>query len=211
MDDLVGLQQSAKKIRNPFGFDFIVTWDKHPFVLKGDGQWKTVVGPLRNHIAKHLYMKIRYQYHDEQVAKLRAAGRDKDARKFMVSAVVENKIWRMITGEDLHKEVDTELEAQELANLSELHKELKNIDVTAAQANHVANVTEIIDTANAEAINAAGDPGEGRAAHVRGRGRLKPSQDEEAAQTPTDKPQAPVELKATEPGFGDISELDNNE
>lgn len=154
--DLVQLQQSAKRIRNPFGFDFTAAWDRQKIVLKGDGKWKTVIGRLRDHIANRLYDKIYNQYHDEQVSKLKAAGRDKDARKFVVSAMVENKIWFMITGEEKNKGVG--IEEEETANLTELKDEISTMERTAkGNGGTTMSISEILDNANGEALSGFND------------------------------------------------------
>ena len=155
--DLVQLQQSTKRIRNPFGFDFTAAWDRQKIVLKGDGKWKTVIGRLRDHIASRLYDKIYNQYHDEQVAKLKAAGRDKDARKFVVSAQIENKIYFMITGELKNKGVDMNDE-NETADLTELKDEISTMDKTArGNGGSTVSISEIIDNANGEALSGFND------------------------------------------------------
>lgn len=150
--DLVELQQSAKRIRNPFGFDFVWTWNKKPIVVKGDGKWKTVIGRLRDHLAWHLYCKVRNQYHDEQVEALRTKGQDREARAYRVPANVEDKIWEMITGEHLHKDLDQKALEQQKADLHVLKNEIDNLDARAAGNTEAINVSNIIDNANAEAI-----------------------------------------------------------
>lgn len=180
--DLVALQENTGQIKNPFGFDFVCTWNKRPIVLKGDGKWKTVIGPLRDHLAYHLYQKIRYQYHDEQVAKLREANRDKEARKFHVTAAVENRIWQMITGEDLPTKNGKSVEdvANEAADLTELENQLTKLDKQAKGKSSPVNVSAILDKANAEAAADAGALGVGESAHRSGaadiNGKAVPSQ-----------------------------------
>lgn len=149
--DLVDLQQNTKRIRNPFGFDFRWTWNKRPIVLKGDGEWKTVIARLRDHLAWHLYNKVRNQYHDEQVAKLRLNGRERDAKKFRVSSVVEDKIYMMITGEKLHKEITDDQVQQEAADLTELNKEISKLETTAT--GEAVSVSGVIENAMNEALN----------------------------------------------------------
>ncbi|SRR6266568_9360247 len=150
-NDLVGLQNSSKSIRNPFEFDFTVKWDKRPITIPGDGKWYSVVGPLADHIARRLYMKIRYQYHDEQVAALRAKGDIRGARSYNVPIDVENKIWMLITGEPLHKNHDTAEDVQDEANLSVLRREIDKLEKTARANTGGINVTKILNKANAEA------------------------------------------------------------
>lgn len=150
--NLVDLQSSTKPIRNPFGFDFKVAWAGRPYVIKGDGQWYNLLKPLRDHAANRLYMKIRYQYHDEQVALLKDQGRDKAARQFNVPRPVENKIWRLITGEDLPGVKTVEEEEQEAADLTALKNEISKVDAETTRSNQVINVSALLEKANLEAL-----------------------------------------------------------
>lgn len=222
--NLVGLQQSAKRIRNPFGFDFTHTWDKQPITLKGDGQWYDVVGPLQKHLAKHLYQKVRYQYHDEQVASLKAKG-DKDAaRKFRVSKQVENKIWRMITGEDLHKGFGAEDNKQDAADLTQLKKEVSRMHQKAVENSSGVNISKILNEANAEAEALAENVGEGESGHTKGtatKGKAKKNRKIKEAidvsELSPQEPEAPKKAKQVdeappedsgEDEFAELDELD---
>ena len=196
--DLVQLQQSAKKVRNPFGFDFTVKWAKKPIVLKGDGEWRTVIAPLADHIANRLYMKIYYQYHDEQVAAMKAKGDDRGARAYRVPIEVENKIWMLITGLPKHVDAPVADDVTDEADLTELKKELAAVEKKAAAGGPV-NITRILDQATVEALPTA-DKVDGKedSGHVEGSARLS----DEPAPPPADTtpvnaedlaPQTPVE------------------
>lgn len=150
--DLVGLQKSVKTITNPFGFDFVWTWNGKAIRVPGDGAPRQVIGILRDHLAWHLYNKVRNQYHDEQVNKLREAGNEKGARKYRVPREVENKIYQMITGENLYDD-GGELRVQNVqADLTELKKEISKLDSSPAGAASAVSVSDIIDEANKEAL-----------------------------------------------------------
>lgn len=194
--DLVDLQQSSKRIRNPFGFDFVGQYNKKPIVLKGDGKWKEVVGPLRDHLARHLYMKIYYQYHDEQVRKFKMLGQKDEARKFRVSTEVENKIWMMITGEPLHKDTGVEV-PQDAADLTELQSEISKMETVAKNSNEVVNISKVLEQANVEALQKANGMSEGESTRVKNTAKLK----EEPVKTEEVSP-----AKSEEPAF---TELEN--
>lgn len=171
MTDLIGIQESSKRIRNPFGFDFVFQYNKKKSVLKGDGQWRTVVGPLRDHIARHLFMKIRYQLHDEEVAKLRAKGDDKGARKYSVPQSQENLIWEMITGEK-RGNVDETSQAQEAADLTELRKSMDKMDAKAMATSPTQSISSMLQAAQTEALADAADLGAGEAKRSKGSATL---------------------------------------
>lgn len=159
--DLVSIQNSGKPIRNPFGFDFTVKYAHKPIVLKGDGEWVSVVGPLRDHIARHLYMKIRYQYHDEQTAAMKAKGDHTGARSYSVPAEIENKIWFLITGEKLHNNADVADQVNDEADLTVLKNEIKALDRKVSTQAGPINVTKILN----KAMNEALPQGQNLAAH----------------------------------------------
>lgn len=220
--DLVALQENTGRIRNPFKFDFVTTWNKKPIVLKGDGEWKTVIGPLRLHIAQGLYQKIRYQYHDEQVRKLKDQGLERDARKYTVPATVENKIWMMITGEPLpaKKGKTAQIEEEEQADLSELNTQLSQLDKQALGSNEPVDVIGLIERANDEGLKAHGTKQIGESGHTGGVVNADgtdieqkpidttPVNAEDLAQTTqgtnTDGPTPPTDE------FSGLNELDNN-
>lgn len=155
--DLVQLQKSTKQIRNPFGVDFVWTWDKQPIKIPADGKWYPVIGVLRDHLAKHLYNKVENQYYDEKVKELTEKNSDKEARAFSVPFAVKNKIWLMITGENLEDaDVIDLLNTQDAADLSELHKELNNMDNATFLTNNAVSVAQLLDTASAQAENSHG-------------------------------------------------------
>lgn len=155
-EDLIELQNSTKPIRNPFGFDFIFSWNKRKGVLKGDGKWKDYYGSLRDHIARHLYMKIFYQYHDEQVEKMRETGNERGARKFRVSDNIKDKIWMLITGDPYRPESKPEnVEENVQADLKELRSSLAHVDQEASNRGELHNVSALIEQANAQAAPAA--------------------------------------------------------
>lgn len=155
--DLVDLQNSSARIRNPFGFDFVWTWNKKKIKLVGDGQWKKVIGPLRDHMAKHLFNKVYNQYHDEHTAPLKAQGKFAEARAYRVPLEVENKIWFMITGEEKRKlksepSVEDANEAADLTNLKEEMSKNKG-------EGQMISVSKVIDEANMEALSNFNDGG----------------------------------------------------
>lgn len=166
-DNLIALQESSKIIRNPFGFDFVGQWGGKKVVLKGDGKARSVIGPLANHLAKHLYMKVRYQFHDEQVAALKLKGDDRGAAKYRVPATVENMIWRMITGEDLHKNAPVS-DVQNEADLSDLKKNMTKLEKEAATSSDGVNISNILMKAQDEAIKKGEGLADGETTRARG-------------------------------------------
>lgn len=159
-DNLVELQRSASKIRNPFGFNFLWTWDNQPIVLKGDGRWRSVIKPLRDHLAKHLFNKVYNQYHDEAVLKLKDAGNERAARQFRVPLAVEDKIWYMITGDHLHKGLSmtgANENKNDAADLHELKEEISKMDAQGGDTPQAFSVSSIIDNANSEALSGFND------------------------------------------------------
>lgn len=124
--DLFKLQE-VKQIRNPFKFDFYVPWTKRYILLPSDGKWYQVITPLHKHIAKHLYSKIRWQYHDEQKAELIKQGRKDEARVYQVDAKILDKIWYLITGETRPGRTKESLAAEQ-ADLSALKQTLSGMD-----------------------------------------------------------------------------------
>lgn len=173
-DDLVALQQSASPIRNPFKVDFVGQWNKRKIVLKASDEFIYIIKPLRDHLARHLYMKVRYQFHDQEVAKLKAAGAEAAARKFRVSSQTENLIWRLITGEDLPGRKQDEVEVQEAADLEVLSKELSKVDGRAsANGGDVIDVSAFLRTAEADGLAKGGKLKVGQSAHAKGTASLK--------------------------------------
>ncbi len=173
-NDLVSLQQSSKRIRNPFGFDFTVKWAGKPITLSGDGEWYAVIAPLADHIARRLYMKIRYQFHDEQVAAMKAKGDDRLARAFNVPAEIENKIMMLITGEPIHKNVSVADSVEDEADLSILKKEMKALESKGLSGGSQGiNVSKILEKATIEALPLADKlDGRGGSGHVAGSANL---------------------------------------
>lgn len=172
-NNLVELQQSAKPIRNPFGFDFTVKWDKKPITLSGDGEWYPVIAPLAAFIARRLYMKIRYQFHDEQVAAIRAKGDFQRARTYNVPIDVENKIWMLITGEPLHKNLPTADNVDNEADLTVLKNEMKKLEKKGLGGGGAINVSKILEKANVEALPIASSvDGKGEGGHIAGSSKL---------------------------------------
>lgn len=196
--DLVSLQQNSKQIRNPFGFDFTCDWNKRNIVLKGDGQWRSIIAPLADHIVNRLYMKVYYQYHDEQVAALKAKGDDRGARGYRVPADVENKIMMLITGKPKHSDLPVADTVNDEADLTVLKNELKAVERKAATGGLV-NVSKILEKANIEALPAADSvSGKDASAHVSGGASLS---DEVAIE-----PEAPVDTTPI-----DVDELKVNQ
>lgn len=201
--DLIGLQQSAKRIRNPF-CDLVVTWDSKPFLFKKDpDKWISLVGALARHAAKRLYQKVYYQYHDEQKAKLLAEGRDKEARKYRVPRQTEDLIWFMITGEHLYRDIDTTAEQQEAADLAALHSEITKLDAKATASSELFNVSGLLEAAQQEAYETVGSLGDGESAHVSGRGKVidkaeAPKVTDKVSELIADEAPAQVEVEASE-------------
>ena len=166
--DLVGLQRNVKKIRNPFGFDFTWTWNKQKMTLKGDGQWVTVLAPLADHFAWHLYQKVRNQYYTENYTKLMKEKGLEAANTFVVDAAVEDKIWSLITGERLHTELTEEEIQNDQADLAVLDQELSKMDAAAASNPTAINISSLLENATTEAINAGKDLPMGASASVDG-------------------------------------------
>lgn len=172
-NDLVSIQQSAKRIRNPFGFDFTVKWAGKPITLSGDGDWYSVIAPLADHIARRLYMKIRYQYHDEQVAAIRAKGDDRGARSYAVPADVENKIMMLITGEPLHKSLPVSDPDRDEADLTVLKREINALEKKVHKDGAGISVTKLLEKATIEALPLADKvSGKGTSGHVSGGANL---------------------------------------
>lgn len=192
-NDLIGLQQSSKSIRNPFGFDFISQWDGKKIVLKGDGKERMVIGPLADHIARHLFMKVFYQFHDEQVAALKLKGDTQAAIKYRVPQSVENLIWRMITGKDKYQNVPA-ANVENEADLTELKKNMTKLEKEAGQSSEGINISKVLEKAQAEAITAGENLGEGETTSVQGTSEVneKPKEEEKPAEEP--KSDEPVEV-----------------
>lgn len=170
--NLVDLQRNLKAIRNPFGFDFTITWGGKPYTIPGDGSWRRLLPVLADHAARHLYMKVRYQYHDEQVEKLKQQGSEKMARRYAVPKPVENKIWKLITGDNLQETNESYDEAK--ADLSVISEGLSLVDKAAIGSSSVSNISSIIDQANEEAISSLSDDS-GDSGHSSGNAALNPA------------------------------------
>lgn len=214
-NNLVSLQNSTKKIRNPFGFDFTAKWAKKPVTIPGDGQWYSMIGPLADHIANHLYMKIRYQFHDEQTAALRAKGDDRGARGYNVPAEVENKIWMLITGLPKHSNIAVADEVQNEADLSILKAEMSKMEKRAATNSGPVNVSKILEKATVEALPTASMvDGKEASGHVDGSGRLSDEPVEDIDTTPINvadlqnNPEAVPVIDTQENKSGEIPVLD---
>lgn len=161
--NLLDLQRSSKQIRNPFGFDFHYTWGGQPYVFKGTGKnnglWQSLLGPLADLTANHLFQLIVNKYHDEQTEPLKLEGKYDAARKYRVPADVEDTIWELITGEKEYprkkgnkKEIDV---ANQKANLSVLKGALNNLKAEgrkarAGEVNEPANISGLIARAQKE-------------------------------------------------------------
>lgn len=167
-DNLLALQSSARAIRNPFGVDFHTKWDGQPVVLPGDGKWRSYVGPLADHITKHLYMKVTYQLHDKEVEKLRSQAQDRAARKFNLPAAIKNKVWVAITGEN-HPQFTGEDIAQPEADMdfSVLQKDMQELEKKAESANESVSVAPMLEQASNEAL-ASIQVSDSDAAHAKG-------------------------------------------
>lgn len=150
--DLVQQQNESRQVRNPFGFDFTDKYNSRPYTIPGDGKWYTLVGGLADHAITHLMSKIINQYHDEQVAALKAQGRDEEANHFEPGKVVENTVYKMITGENI-PDVSEAAKQQEIANLSELKSEMSHVTAQAATGASPINVSSIVEQAQADALN----------------------------------------------------------
>lgn len=172
---LVALQQNVKTIRNPFGFDFYITYDggkkknRNRIRFPGDNKPRTMIGPLATVIATHLYQLIRNKYHDEQVEKIRAASGHRESRKYSVPRDIENKIWFLITGEQKHQttEID-DLNKNVQIDMSALDENIAALDNAASSSTTVPNISKFLDQANAAAIDAMGELPEGQAGRIRG-------------------------------------------
>lgn len=181
--NLLDLQRSSKQIRNPFGFDFHYTWGGQPYVFKGTGKhngaWQTLLGPLADLTANHLFQLIVNRYHDEQTEPLKLEGKYDAARKYRVPMDVEDTIWQLITGEATYprkkgnkKEIDVE---NQKANLTVLKGALDNLKAEgrkarAGEVNEVANVSGLIQRAQKE-IGGLGVPA-GESDHAGGTAQL---------------------------------------
>lgn len=160
--NLVDIQESVKPIANPFGFTFVCKYGNKKFGLKptAPGEWLHWIGELRDHFARHLYMKIAYQYHDEQVRKLKSEGKLQEARGFRISAEEENFIYRLITGEDhpKHRGTQTASDEEVAADLTELTKQMSQLDrssLNAVSSGKLSSVSSIIAKARETALNDA--------------------------------------------------------
>lgn len=228
--DLVQIQQSAKKIKNPFGFDFTAKWAGKPITLPGDNKWYPVIAPLADHLANRLYMKIRYQFHDEQVAALKAKGDFQGARAYAVPAEIENKIWMLITGYPKHATLPTADGVNDEADLTVLRQEMKALEKKAGTGG-IINVTKILEKATVEALPTADAvDGKNASGHVAGAATLaeQPVVTSPVDTTPVsvaDLPTNPTVLPAEQPAtqeatpstqppaegeFQDLNELDQN-
>lgn len=153
MDDLIGLQQSSKPIRNPFGFDFVHTWNSRPMVLRANPDFIHLIGPLRDHMAKHLFMKVKYRWADEQKAVMKKNGQADQARTYMVPRDVEDKIWMMITGEARYDGKASTPANLDTVDLSELNQELAKLGSSSANTS-MPDMTSLLATATLEALAA---------------------------------------------------------
>lgn len=156
-DNLLALQSTAKAIRNPFGQDFTVTWDGQKVTLKGDAEWKTFIGPLATHIAKHLYSLVLNATHDKNVRELKSSGRTAEARKYSVPSAIKNKIWLAITGTDHPDFNGVDFNATNTVDqmdFSILAKDMGDIDRIAETSPTLTNVSQIVQQASDEAVAA---------------------------------------------------------
>lgn len=182
-NNLVALQQSTKKIRNPFKFDFTCKWAGKPITLPGDGQWYPVIAPLADHIANRLYMKIRYQFHDEQVAAMKAKGDKDGARGYRVPAEIENKIFMLITGRPIHTGLPVAEDIESEADLTELKAEMKKLESKGINSSGIS-VTKLLEQATAEAMPLMDKvDGQEDSGHMAGSANLNP---EAAPEQPID-------------------------
>lgn len=140
-------------ISNPFG-TAIFHWDSKPFKFEQTeiGEYVRIIKPLRDHIAKHLFDKVYNQKHDEEVARLKEAGRDKEARSFRLGIDVENKIWLLITGEPKYKDNGELLQKEDPLDLTALDKAVKSIEQKANAVPNVRSVSTLIEQAQNEAL-----------------------------------------------------------
>lgn len=203
-DNLIALQESSKLIRNPFGFDFVGQWGGKKVVIKGDGKARSVIGPLRDHLARHLYMKVYYQFHDEQVTALKLKGDDRGAAKYRVPATIENMIWRMITGEDKHK-LDTNQEVENNADLSELKKNMTNLEKEAAKSSDGVNISNILMKAQAESVEAGKGLKEGETTRAKGTAKVTDKIEVEEVE---EKNEMPVEVNEVEEDESTLNDAD---
>jgi len=215
-DNLLAMQRSAKAIRNPFGFDFTCKWNGEPVVIPGDGNQYTFVGPLARHIIKHLKMAVLYRYHDEQVAKFKAAGKLEEARKYRNSEALVNKVHMMITGETdptLNASRE-EIEKVDL-DLDILRKEMSTVEAKAANSSIAHDISSVIDSANIEAAKEAEGLGEGQTASLSGQAPIGEVAPEEPslptkpleAQPVQEQPVAPQQPAPEEPSAEAIEEF----
>lgn len=208
-DDLIGLQQSMKQIRNPFG-EFIAQWNGKKYRIPQSNKPISLVGPLANHVAKHLYMKARYQYHDQQVARLKREESPEAARRYRVPAEIEDKIRYVITGKRKHTRENKE--TQEPFDVTALEKTLKDVDIKAENSNDVMDVGQMLDQVQLESIEEVGDAESGRSKGVLD----MPSTDAEGAdvvaeatQTQAQQtPQTQAESNDPEGAFGELGALE---
>lgn len=166
-DSLVELQNSYKAIRNPFGFDFVHTWNKTPLTLKGDGNWYSFLEPLAVHMIYHLSTRIANAWHDRQVSEAQAKGNEQLVKKLKGMPIpddVRNKIHIMITGENHPRySLSTgEIEAIEM-DFSFLDKSLAQIQAEAGHAvGPQVSIDPMLARASQEALdqfNASGGTG----------------------------------------------------
>lgn len=220
-DNLLALQRSAKPIRNPFGILFKHTWNGEVVELPSDGRWHTFVGPLADHMARHLWMKITYKLHDREVMKLKIAGRERDARKFNLTDEMKNKVWIVITGQPHPKYKNGVIEQDDLdIDFSILEKDMREIDSQAVMADQVTSVSQVIQQASDAALQEIGMVG-GDSAHAQGAVNLGAPVDPRAGSLPTAPLQsseslsyltptapAPEDVAAQSEEFPSIKELD---
>jgi len=168
-DNLLALQRSAKTIRNPFGFTLKQTWNSEPVEFPGDGKWRQYVGPLADHLVKHLKSAVLNRIHDQAVEKLRSEGLDKAARKYHVPEEIVSKVHMAITGlpdpKIGRKDEDAELLKM---NLEELQKSMAQLEAEAAHANHTVSVAGIQQEAANKALSELSDLGSGQVGSVSG-------------------------------------------
>ncbi len=188
-DNLLALQNSAKPIRNPFGFTFKTTWNSQPVELPSDGKWHTFVGRLADHIANRLWQKVTYKLHDREVSKLKIAGRDREARKFHLGDAMKNKVWMVITGQPHPKFKNGVLEAEPDMDFSELEKDMQAIDAQAILADQQTSVASVLQEASDAALRDLNMAGEGGATpqsiHTQGSVNMGAPVDPNAGSLPT--------------------------
>lgn len=192
-DNLLALQNSARMIRNPFGFDFKTTWNSQEVKLPGDGNWYSFVGPLAAHVVKHLMQAVINKKHDIEVAKLRDAGQEKAARKFHLPEYFKNKVHVAITGYPDPK-LGQDMGPDEYdIDFSELEKDMRTLEAEAAQAQYQVSAAPVQKAASEQAMAELGDIGAGQSGRVAGAVNMGGPVDPNAGALPTvGRPANPV-------------------